>query len=49
MIAVLKGVFEEFDVGIIKDGNFEGRQFLAISAKFSDWGSLRLPQSEASD
>ena len=46
MIAVLKGVFEEFDVGIIKDSNFEGRQFLAISAKF--WGSPHSPQSDAS-
>ena len=47
MIADLKGVFEEFDVGIIKDSNFETRQFLAISAKF--WGSLRSPQSDDSD
>ena len=35
--------------GISKYSNFESRQFQSISAKFSDWGLLRSPQSEASD
>ena len=47
MIAVLKGAFKEFNVSIIEYSNFEGRQFLAISAKF--WGSPHSPQSDASD
>ena len=49
VIVVLKGFFWEFDIGISKYSNFESRQFQSISAKFSDWGSLRLPQFEASD
>ena len=49
MIVVLKGIFWEFDIGISKYSNFESRQFQSISAKFSDWGTLRLPRSEASD
>ena len=28
---------------------FESRQFQSVSAKLRDWGSLHLPQSEASD
>ena len=49
MIVVLKGLFYEFDFGFSKYSNFESRQFQSISAKFSDWVSLRSPQSEASD
>ena len=37
MIAVLKGAFKEFNIGIIEYSNFESRQFLSISTKFSDW------------
>ena len=49
MIVVLKGFLWEFDIGISKYSHFESRQFQSISVKFSDWDSLRLPQSEASD
>ena len=41
MIVGLKGFSWEFDIGIRKYSNFESRQFQSISAKFSDWGSLR--------
>ena len=34
---------------VLASSNFESRQFQSISAKFSDWGLLRSPQSEASD
>ena len=37
------------DIDISKYSYFESRQFLSTSAKFSDWGSLRSPQTEASD
>ena len=40
---------EVFDIGNSKYSNFESRQFKSISAKFSDWGLLRSPQSEALD
>ena len=49
MIVVSKGIFWELDIGISKYSNFESRQFQSISAKFSDWGLLCSPQSEASD
>ena len=49
MIVVLKGFFWEFDIDISKYSNFESRQFQSISAKFSDWVSLRSAKSEASD
>ena len=41
MIVVLKGFFKEFNIGMskIKISNFDSRQFLPITAKFSDWGS----------
>ena len=49
MIAILKRFFQEFDIGISIYRYFESGQFQSISAKFSDWGSLCLPQTEASD
>ena len=32
-----------FNICISKYGSLESRQFQSISAKFSDWDSLRLP------
>ena len=49
MIVVLKGFSLELNIGISKYSNFESIQFQSISAKFSDWVTLHLPQSEASD
>ena len=47
MILFLKGFFSEFDiVSISKCKNFESRQFQSISAKFSEWGSLRSPHTK---
>ena len=45
MIAVLNGFIKEFEIGISKWNNFERIQFqsISLSAKFSYWGSLRLP------
>ena len=39
----MKGFIREINIGI------ERRQFQSTSVNFSDWGSLRLPQSEALD
>ena len=41
MIVGLKGFSWEFDIDIRKYSSFKSRQFQSISAKFSDWGSLR--------
>ena len=52
MIVVLIGFVQEFKLILAlanNYNNFESRQFKSISAKFSGWGSLHLPQSEASD
>ena len=49
MFVVLKGFIEEFEIAISKYNSFKSKQFQSISAKFSDWGLLHSPQSEASD
>ena len=48
MIVVL-GFIQEFEFGISKFSYFESSQFQSSPAKFSDFGLLRSPQSEASD
>ena len=49
MIIGLKGWFQEYGIGISTYCNFGNRQFQSLLAQFSDWGLLRLPQSEAAD
>ena len=39
----MKGFIREINIGI------ERRQFQSTSVNFSDWSSLRLPQTEALD
>ena len=49
MIVILKGFIKEIDMSFGNYSNFESRQFQWISAKISEWGSLRSPDSEGSD
>ena len=49
MIVNFKGFIQDFDIGINKFTAILRQTFQSISEKFSDWGSLRRPQSKTSD